>query len=314
MKNIYSSYIKNPLTPKKNSIKGVIIHNDAGGMTPSQYLPWLNNRVRNGQATLGFAALYINRHETLWFSPTDHAEWHAGRQDGNYNYIGFEVCESMPSKTNNATFLQNEEATLKVVAEVMKSYNLPVNRNTVRLHNEFSSTACPHRSWAIHLGNVPYTQANKNKLKDYFIGRIKFYMGGATTSKPAAAKKAQGVSNKGWSWSGTFTANTTIVVRKGYKSSGAPRLHLNKPVEEASYIKKGDWINFDHLWYADGLWWVRFKYPNGANNNYFFMPLGERNPAVDFQKTKLWGTVSHLNKNEKTSGVTNWHKKGSVKK
>ena len=58
--------------------------------------------------------------------------------------------------------------------------------------------------------------------------------------KKEAAKKAQGVSNKGWSWSGTFTANTTIVVRKGYKSSGAPRLHLNKPVNEASFIKKGD--------------------------------------------------------------------------
>ena len=115
--------------------------------------------------------------------------------------------------------------------------------------------------------------------------------------KKEAAKKAQGVSNKGWSWSGTFTANTTIVVRKGYKSSGAPRLHLNKPVNEASFIKKGDWINFDHLWSADGLWWVRFKYAaKGSSKDYFFMPLGERNPAVDFSKTKLWGTVAKLNK------------------
>lgn len=322
MKNIYSSYIKSPLTPKKNSIKGVIIHNDAGSMTPSQYLPWLSGRVSSGQITLGFAALYVNRNEALWFSPTDHAEWHAGNQTGNYNYIGFEVCESMPSKTSNATFLQNEEATLKVVAEVMKSYNLIPNRNTVRLHNEFSSTACPHRSWAIHLGNVPYTQANKNKLKDYFIKRINYHMNGSKTEtakkvikKTTIPKKtSQDVSKKGWSWSGTFQANTTIVVRKGYKSSGAPRLHLNKPVDEASFIKKGDWINFDHLWFADGLWWVKFKYPNGANNNYFFMPLGERNPAVDFSKTKLWGTVTNLNKNSKTSGVIDWKKKGAVKK
>ena len=43
------------------------------------------------------------------------------------------------------------------------------------------------------------------------------------------------------------------------------------------------------------------------------MPVGERNPKINFADTKLWGTVTKLNSNEKTSGVTNWHKKGSVK-
>lgn len=43
------------------------------------------------------------------------------------------------------------------------------------------------------------------------------------------------------------------------------------------------------------------------------MPVGERNPAVDFSKTMLWGTVTKLNKNAKKSGVIDWNKKGGVK-
>lgn len=235
VKNIYSSYIKNPFTPKKNNILGVIIHNDAGAMTPSQYLTWLTNRVKNGQAELGFAALYINRHEALWFSPTDHAEWHAGNQYGNYNFIGFEVAESMPSKTSNATFLENEEATLKVAADVMKSYNLTPNRDTVRLHNEFTSTACPHRSWSIHLGNVPYTQANKNKLKDYFIGRIKYYMGSATTTAPTPS---QPTVTKPKTASKKSTATIVNEVIAGKWGSGNDRFNrLNKAGYNAQAIQ-----------------------------------------------------------------------------
>jgi len=327
MRNIYSGYIKSPFTPKKNSIRGVIIHNDAGGMTPSQYLPWLNNRVRNGQATLGFASLYVNRNECLWFSPTDHAEWHAGHQNGNYNYIGFEVCESMPSKTSNATFLQNEEATLKVVADVMKSYNLPVNRNTVMLHNEFSSTACPHRSWEIHIGKgAPYNQTNKNKLKDYFISRIKHYMNGSTatsnkkkitkkTNKPVAKKPAK-KKKIAWDWAGTFTANTTIAVRKLKKGQTIPSL-TSTLVGKDSYIYKGQWVNWDRLYYIQGYWWVRFKYPTNPSAGYFYMTVGKKESGITFgqanSKNKLWGKVTNMKTKEGNTKVTNWSKKGSIK-
>lgn len=89
---------------------------------------------------------------------------------------------------------------------------------------------------------------------------------------------------------------------------------LNNPtVGEASFIKKGDWVNFDHLFYKNGFWWVRFKYPNGANNDYFFMSVGVRKSKVNLAKAKLWGTVTKLNSNKKTLGVTNWKKKGAVK-
>lgn len=318
MKHIYSSYIKQPLTGKKNRIKGVVIHNDAGSMTPSQYHTWLINRVRNGQAGLGFAALYVNRHEALWFNPTDHAEWHTGTQEGNYNYIGLEVCESMPSKTNNATFLANEEATLKVAADIMKSYKVSPNRNTVRLHNEFSSTACPHRSWAIHMGNAPYTQANKNKLKDYFIARIEYYMGVRPVAQPVKAPKPKPVKKKAktaWGWSGTFTANTTIVVRKLKKGQTAPSM-ASTQVAKNSWIYKGQWVNWNRLYYSDGMWWIRFKYPTNPASGYFYMPVGKKRTGITFSAAnklkQLWGTVSSM-KSKAGNTVTNWSKKNSTK-
>lgn len=273
-KNIYSKFIKAPFTAKKNSIKGVVIHNDAGSMTPSDYLPWLTNRYNNGQIELGFAVLYVNRNETLWFSPTDHAEWHTATPNGNFNFIGFEVCESMPSKTSNATFLLNEEATLKVAADVMKSFNLTPSRSTVKLHNEFSQTACPHRSWAIHLGNVPYTQANKNKLKDYFIGRIKHYMGngaGSTPKPTAPSKPSTGTSSGKYpkATMGTFKTNSlgiqwapaTGVWINGNqpieKRHGSPRRLKNN---SAGMMKAGQRLDYREIARSDGhIWLLDYK-------------------------------------------------------
>ena len=44
----------------------------------------------------------------------------------------------------------------------MLSYNLPINRDTVHLHNEYSQTSCPHRSWEIHIGKGQPTQEEIN--------------------------------------------------------------------------------------------------------------------------------------------------------
>ena len=50
MKNIYSNHIKGQkLTSQKPSIDGVVIHNDYGSMTPSQYLNWLYRREQTGE-------------------------------------------------------------------------------------------------------------------------------------------------------------------------------------------------------------------------------------------------------------------------
>ena len=98
--------------------------------------------------------------------------YHAASATGNGHYIGYEVCESL--KASDADFLLNEEATFRQVAEDLLFYELPANRDTVRLHMEFSQTSCPHRSWDLHGKNI-------NAVKDYFIARIQHYMNGGTT-------------------------------------------------------------------------------------------------------------------------------------
>lgn len=193
MKHIYSRHIKGyKLTGKKASVKGVVIHNDYGTLTPSQYEQWLYNREANGTHVNGWASIYADRNECLWYHPTDYVEWHCGNNYANNNLIGIEVCQSHPAaKLSDELFKQNEEACFKIAADILKSYNLGVNRDTVNLHREYLATECPHRSWDLHVGkNAPNTRANQLKLLDYFISRIKFYYDGGKVEVKKTSSKA----------------------------------------------------------------------------------------------------------------------------
>ncbi len=58
LKHIYSNHIKgNKITAPKPSVQAVVIHNDYGSMTPSQYLPWLYARENNGTHVNGWASV-----------------------------------------------------------------------------------------------------------------------------------------------------------------------------------------------------------------------------------------------------------------
>ena len=123
---------------------------------------------------------YGDRNTMARTEETYNMAWHTGNGEGNTWYIGYEVCQSMSASDKD--FLANEQAIFKQVAEDLKFYGLPANRNTVRLHREFSSTSCPHRSWALHGQSV-------NSVKDYFIAQIQSYMNGKKpdtgTTKPS---------------------------------------------------------------------------------------------------------------------------------
>ncbi|HBI2020805.1 TPA: N-acetylmuramoyl-L-alanine amidase, partial [Enterococcus faecalis] len=93
----------------------------------------------------GFAHYYIDRNTIARVEDTFNAAWHTANSDGNLNYVGYEVCQSMGA--SDADFLANEQMTFKQVAEDMKFWGMQPNRDTVRLHKEFVPTACPHRSW-----------------------------------------------------------------------------------------------------------------------------------------------------------------------
>ncbi|HAP4931549.1 TPA: lysin [Enterococcus faecalis] len=171
--------------------KGVVIHNDAGSIyaTAEQYVNALSV-MSPTQLANGFAHYYIDRNTIARVEDTFNAAWHTANPDGNLNYVGYEVCQSMGA--SDADFLANEQMTFKQVAEDMKFWGMQPNRDTVRLHKEFSATACPHRSWELH-------GSETNSVKDYFISQIKKYMGntGTNTENNSSSNNNQNNIEKG---------------------------------------------------------------------------------------------------------------------
>ncbi|WP_288624829.1 N-acetylmuramoyl-L-alanine amidase [uncultured Lactococcus sp.] len=150
----------------------VIIHNDAGSINAcaSYYKGWLPNH----EAELGFAHVYIAKDGKYQADDFDNIAWHSGNSFANEWALSWEVCQSMGA--SDAEFEAVEEAVFQDVAAAMKKYGLTPNRETVRLHKEYSATDCPHRSWALHGSAI-------NAVQDYFIAGIKKYMGTDSAQK-----------------------------------------------------------------------------------------------------------------------------------
>ena len=149
--------------------KGAVIHNDYGAMSPQEYVKWLIRRKASGQLNLGFAPYYINSSAILRADNTNNKAWHTANNEGNIWYLGYEVTESYYGIIGDKEFIKNEDMTLRQVAEDFHYYGLKPNRDTVRLHKQFSSTSCPHRSWDLH-------GKSTNAVKDYFIKKVANYM------------------------------------------------------------------------------------------------------------------------------------------
>lgn len=199
MEHIYSRHINGAkITAMKPSVEGIVIHNDYGTLTPKQYLKWLYEREANGTHVNGWASVYINKNQCLWYHPTDYVEWHCANQWANSHLIGIEVVQSHPGAgLTDKEFMENEEAAFQVAADILKSYKLPVNRDTVNLHREYFATACPHRSWDIHVGKgAPNTRANQVKLLDYFIKKIKYYYDSSDVKKEVKKTPKKAVKKK----------------------------------------------------------------------------------------------------------------------
>lgn len=153
----------------------VVIHNDAGYMTPTEYIEWLRYREKS----LGIAHYYCNRDTIVRVVDTYNIAYHTGDWWSNIRSIGYEVCESM--KVSDEEFLQNEDITLMQATEDLLYYGLPITTDTVRLHHEFVPTSCPHRSLALHGGTT-------ESVKDYFVTRMtEFAELGSTVEEMLAA-------------------------------------------------------------------------------------------------------------------------------
>ena len=82
--------------------------------------------------------------------------------------------------------MRNEQAVLDDVAKYMKQWGLTPNHDTVKLHQELSSTSCPRRSVEAHGGTV-------ESCRSYFIAelnkRLTGQSNGNTSNKGKGKKK-----------------------------------------------------------------------------------------------------------------------------
>ena len=239
MEYIYESLLN---AGTMNGIYGAVIHNDYGKMTPKQYAAWLKTR----NLELGIAHYYGNRNQMARVIDTNKIGWHTASNEGNGHYIGYEVCESLSA--SDADFLANEEAVFKQVAEDFTYYGITPNRDTVRLHKEFTSTSCPHRSWDLHGQSI-------NAVKDYFISRIKSYMAAPTVTVTAAEVVYAGpvrnpVSYDATIKSGGFSIDSKPWGEEGMENWGYTDDHIGKTFYFYEESYSGEYAN------AKGVGWI----------------------------------------------------------
>lgn len=139
---------------------GVCFHNDAGSgqATISFYEGWLPNHGPES----GFAHAYVAEDGVLMAEDLTNKAWHCGNSYGNANFLSVEICQSMGDEN---IFRENEQKAIDLVAEWFKLYGWVPDKNTVRIHKQFSSTACPHRSCELH--------GDGEACVEYFISELK---------------------------------------------------------------------------------------------------------------------------------------------
>lgn len=148
----------------KNPI-GIFMHNGADG--PNATTEYYKNYLQRANLENGFAHYYVCSDGILQAEYDSNCAWHCGNSNGNLNFLGIEVCQSMGDLN---VFKANEEKALQLAAQKCKQYGIVPSESTIMLHQEVYATACPHRSVEIHGGAA--------QTKAYFINRIKELMNG----------------------------------------------------------------------------------------------------------------------------------------
>lgn len=145
---------------------GIVFHNDAGSQNANAnfYRNWLPTH----DAENGFAHYYVASDGTFQAEDEKNMAWHTANSNGNANYIGIEICQSMGDEK---TFRENEQKAFKLGAEICKRYGWVPNYNLFPLHKEFSSTTCPHRSSELHGQTV-------QAVRQYFTEQVMKYYNG----------------------------------------------------------------------------------------------------------------------------------------
>jgi len=115
-------------------ISHILVHHNAGTSTEAALNTWAA-----GQTS---AHYQITPNEIIGCIEEPYAAWHAGTLDMNQRSIGLEHLNS-----SGAPRWEVADATLrnsaKIIADICKRYNLPVNANTIIPHRNVVPTQCP---------------------------------------------------------------------------------------------------------------------------------------------------------------------------
>lgn len=144
---------------------GIFIHNGADSQNATS--EYYKNYLQRANLENGFAHYYVCSDGILQAEDDSNCAWHCGDTNGNVNFLGVEVCQSMGDLD---TFKANEEKALQLAAQKCKQYGIVPSESTIMLHQEVYATACPHRSVEIHGG--------ASATKAYFVKRITELMNG----------------------------------------------------------------------------------------------------------------------------------------
>ncbi|ODJ57431.1 N-acetylmuramoyl-L-alanine amidase [Brochothrix thermosphacta] len=250
MKVINNAVCRGVAGKRIGNVKGVVLHNTWDNKSANSHIERLG-KMNNKQLEEGFAHYYVDEETIVRVEDTFNKAWHTANVEGNAYYIGIEVKGNR--QTTKQVFLKAEQNAFKQAYDDLKYYNLPISRNTVRLHCEFTATECPKRSLIEHCGydsNQKQPQAVIDKLKDFFIAQIK-KQGNTDTIKPPAALKPQEF--KRVAEKGIFYPNTRVAIKH------APTL---KAKQEAT-LGKGESVIYDSYVKSDGCVWVSYIRNNG---------------------------------------------------
>lgn len=281
----------------------IVIHNDAGNSTGKQYE---NALVNAGEQRYfnGIAHAYGSKGYVWEGIDEDRIGFHTGdgtsKGTGNHEAYGIEVCQSMSA--SDKAFLQNEQTVFQFVADKLKKWKLPANRNTVRLHMEYVPTACPHRSMKLHTGFDPVksgrpNQATINKMKDFYIKQIRSYMDGKVPTA-TVVKGTSASSNTKSTAAGAWKRNS---YGTWYMTEKARFTNGNQPIiarttgpfrscPVAYNFQPGGYCDYDEVMLQDNHVWIGYTWQGKR----YYLPIRTWNGVAppNHSVGELWGIIS----------------------
>ena len=279
----------------------ITLHNDAGsvGATAEAYHRGLVNAPLS-RLEAGVAHSYISGNTVYQALPEGRIAWHTANQNGNKNSYSIEICQSIGA--SDKVFLANEQAAFQEAARLLNKWGLKANRNTVRLHMEFSQTSCPHRSMKLHSGFDPVTQgvpsqAIKLKLKDYFIKQIRAYQAGKVPTATVSNKTSSASNTKSTvagAWKRNSYGTWYMSEKARFTNGNAPiMVRTTGPFRSCPYaydFQPGGWCDYTSVLLQDNHVWLEYEW----KGTLYYLPIRTWNGVAPpgHSVGKLWGVIS----------------------